>query len=94
MFSPCQGRRKPEGKSIAIELQDTGKGTPAAVAEKIFLPFFTTKGKGKGSGLGLAVSKRIVEEHGGTIEFANNSSGGVTLMIILPVIAENRGAAS
>ena len=92
MFSPCQGRRKPEGKSIAIELQDTGKGIPAAVAEKIFLPFFTTKGKG--SGLGLAVSKRIVEEHGGSIQFANNSSGGVTFTIILPVIAKNRGVAA
>jgi signal transduction histidine kinase len=79
-----------EGKSIAIELHDTGKGIPAAVAEKIFLPFFTTKGKGKGSGLGLAVSKRIIEEHGGTIEFANNSSGGVTFTITLPVIAKNR----
>jgi signal transduction histidine kinase len=83
-----------EGKSIAIEFQDTGKGIPAAVAEKIFLPFFTTKGKGKGSGLGLAVSKRIVEEHGGSIQFANNSSGGVTFTIILPVIAKNRGVAA
>jgi signal transduction histidine kinase len=79
-----------ERKAVAIELQDTGKGIPAAVAEKIFLPFFTTKGKGKGSGLGLAVSRRIVEEHGGTIGFANNSSGGVTFTITLPFMAENR----
>ena len=78
-----------EGKSAAIELHDTGKGIPPELREKIFLPFFTTKGKGKGSGLGLAVSKRIVEEHGGSIQFANNSSGGVTFTIMLPVQEED-----
>jgi signal transduction histidine kinase len=80
-----------EGKTVAIELHDTGKGIPPELAGKIFLPFFTTKGKGKGSGLGLAVSKRIVEEHGGSIRFANNSAGGATFTIILLVQAENRG---
>jgi signal transduction histidine kinase len=74
-----------EGKTVAIELQDTGKGIPPELTGKIFLPFFTTKGKGKGSGLGLAVSKRIVEEHGGSIQLANNSAGGATFTIILPV---------
>ncbi len=78
-----------EGKTVAIELHDTGKGIPPELAEKIFLPFFTTKGKGKGSGLGLAVSKRIVEEHGGSIQFANNSTGGVTFTIMLPVKADD-----
>jgi signal transduction histidine kinase len=82
-----------EGRNVAIELHDTGKGIPPELAGKIFLPFFTTKGTGKGSGLGLAVSKRIVEEHGGSIQFANNSSGGVTFTIMLPVKAEDdRGA--
>ena len=77
-----------ESKAVAIELHDTGKGIPPEVAGKIFQPFFTTKGKGKGSGLGLAVSKRIVEEHGGSIQFANNSDGGVTFTIVLPVNTE------
>ena len=80
-----------QGNSVAIELHDTGKGIPPELAEKIFLPFFTTKGKGKGSGLGLAVSRRIVEEHGGTIQFANNSDGGVTFTIILPANGEEEG---
>ena len=82
----CAGK---EGKTVAIELHDTGKGIPPELAEKIFLPFFTTKGKGKGSGLGLAVSKRIVEEHGGSIQFVNNSTGGVTFTIMLPVKADD-----
>jgi two-component system NtrC family sensor kinase len=80
-----------EGKTIAIKVQDTGKGIPSELKERIFQPFFTTKGKGKGTGLGLAVSKRIVEEHGGSIEVANNVSGGGAFTIILPVIADETG---
>lgn len=78
----------PDGnaKTVAIEISDTGKGIPAELMEKIFQPFFTTKGKG--TGLGLAVSKRIVEEHGGGIEVSNNDSAGVTFAITLPVKAE------
>ena len=76
-------------KTVAIEMCDTGKGIPAELMEKIFQPFFTTKGKG--TGLGLAVSKRIVEEHGGNISVSNNVSGGVTFAITLPVKAEDQG---
>jgi two-component system sensor histidine kinase AtoS len=71
---------------IVIELHDTGQGIPAELMEKIFQPFFTTKGKG--SGLGLAVSKRIVEEHGGSITAMNNASGGAAFRIVLPVKSE------
>ncbi len=86
-------RQNEKGRSVAIEVHNTGKGIPADVMEKIFQPFFTTKGKGKGTGLGLAVSKRIVEEHGGSIEVANAINGGVTVTIVLPVTAEGNGTA-
>ncbi len=86
-------RQNEKGRSVAIEVHNTGKGIPAGVMEKIFQPFFTTKGKGKGTGLGLAVSKRIVEEHGGSVEVANAVNGGVTVTIILPVTADGNGAA-
>jgi signal transduction histidine kinase len=75
-----------EAKTVVVVLRDTGKGIPAELMEKIFQPFFTTKGKG--TGLGLAVSKRIVEEHDGSIAVSNNVSGGVTFAITLPVKAE------
>jgi signal transduction histidine kinase len=75
-----------QARTVAIVLRDTGKGIPDELMEKIFQPFFTTKGKG--TGLGLAVSKRIVEEHGGSIAVSNNVSGGVTFAITLPVKAE------
>jgi transcriptional regulator with PAS, ATPase and Fis domain len=52
--------------------------------EKIFDPFYTTKDIGEGTGLGLAVSRRIVEEHGGAIEAENNESGGASFTIYLP----------
>jgi signal transduction histidine kinase len=77
-----------QAKTVAIVLRDTGKGIPVELMEKIFQPFFTTKGKG--TGLGLAVSKRIVEEHGGSIAVSNNVSGGVTFTVTLPVKAEDQ----
>jgi signal transduction histidine kinase len=77
---------------VAVDLRDTGKGIPAALMEKIFQPFFTTKGKG--TGLGLAVSKRIVEEHGGSIEVANRVSGGVAFTITFPLKMQDTGGAT
>lgn len=82
-----------EGGSVAIEVHNTGKGIPPEVMGKIFQPFFTTKGKGKGTGLGLAVSKRIVEEHSGTVAVANALSSGVTFTVILPAAADRSGEA-
>lgn len=81
-----------QAKTVAVVLRNTGKGIPTELMEKIFQPFFTTKGKG--TGLGLAVSKRIVEEHGGTIEAANNVSGGVAFTVTLPVKADEGGRAA
>lgn len=74
--------RKKDEESLEIEITDTGKGISAAVLANIFQPFMTTKSKG--SGLGLAISKRIIEEHRGTIEADSPSSGGARFVIILP----------
>jgi len=83
-----------QAKAVAIELGNTGKGIPPELLEKIFQPFFTTKGKGKGTGLGLAVSKRIVEGHGGTIEVRNNIPEGVTFTVLLPIGKQAEGTAA
>jgi PAS domain S-box-containing protein len=69
-------------KEAAIEILDTGKGIPPAVTARIFDSFFTTKEKG--TGLGLAVSKRIIEEHGGTITVSNRKEGGASFVLTLP----------
>ncbi len=73
-----------EGRWVGLTLRDTGVGIPPDVAHRIFDSFFTTKRRGKGTGLGLAVSKRIVEEHGGRITFDSCPDGGACFRILLP----------
>ncbi len=65
-----------------IEVEDTGPGIPTELQEKIFEPFFSTKGDG--TGLGLAIATRIVDKHGGHLEFDTEPGRGTVFRIILP----------
>ncbi|MFH7325801.1 ATP-binding protein [Desulfurivibrio sp. C05AmB] len=71
----------PDNK-VRVKVADTGKGMPAEVSASIFQPFYTTKPKG--NGLGLAISKRLVELHGGDIEVISSPGRGTTFIITLP----------
>jgi signal transduction histidine kinase len=71
-----------EGDFIWVAFSDTGGGIPAENLEKIFEPLFTTKPKG--IGLGLAISKRLVEENGGSIEVVSQPGLGATFTVKLP----------
>ena len=63
--------------------------------EKVYDPFFTTKGVGKGTGLGLSVSYGIIQEHRGSITVESEPGEGTTFRITLPAqAASNRAAAS
>jgi signal transduction histidine kinase len=76
---------------VTIRVEDTGDGIAPENLSKIFDPFFTTKGVGNGTGLGLAVTYGIVQEHGGTIEAANNDVGpGACFTITFPAAAKLR----
>ncbi|MDD1721009.1 MAG: ATP-binding protein, partial [Euryarchaeota archaeon] len=72
--------------AVAITVQDTGEGVPEDMKETLFSPLAT--GKAKGTGLGLAVVKRIVEAHGGTIEFESDEGKGTTFTVTLPQTAD------
>jgi two-component system nitrogen regulation sensor histidine kinase NtrY len=65
-----------------VVVADDGPGIPAAERDKLFLPYYSTKRRG--SGLGLAIVRRIVAEHGGSIEVADNTPRGTRFTIELP----------
>jgi two-component system sensor histidine kinase HydH len=67
---------------IEIEVADTGPGVPKAILPRLFEPFVSSKETGLG--LGLAISRRIVEDHGGTIGAANRAGGGAVFVVTLP----------
>jgi signal transduction histidine kinase len=68
---------------VEIAVADDGPGMPPDVQKKLFRPFFSTKGS-KGTGLGLSVTRKIVEEHGGTLSVASKVGKGTTFTIRLP----------
>jgi len=62
-------KTNPYNHLVEAILADTGTGIPKKNADRIFVPFFTTKKVGEGTGLGLAVSYAIIDKYGGTIRF-------------------------
>jgi len=73
-------RRAPH--RVVIEVADPGRGVPDADKEKLFLPYFSTKGRG--TGLGLAIVHRIVNDHDGRISVHDNHPRGTRFEIELP----------
>lgn len=69
--------------SVEIALGDTGCGMAPEVAQKIFEPFYTTKGK-NGSGIGLFLCRNIVKDHGGSLTVSSRPGEGSTFIIKLP----------
>jgi two-component system nitrogen regulation sensor histidine kinase NtrY len=67
---------------FAIKVADTGRGIPPAAKEKLFLPYFSTKGRG--TGLGLAIVHRIVADHHGSIRVEDNHPRGTVFTVELP----------
>ncbi|HTF66808.1 MAG TPA: ATP-binding protein, partial [Edaphobacter sp.] len=71
-----------EGLEVLISVSDTGVGLPAGRADEVFNAFFTTKPQG--SGMGLAISRSIVESHGGRLWATSHCGRGTTFHFTLP----------
>ncbi len=78
-----------QGRTICIEISDTGVGIPEKDIKKIFDPFFTTKDVGKGTGLGLSIVYNLVTQAGGDIEVESAVGKGTTFKITLPLRTES-----
>ncbi|HUI46709.1 MAG TPA: ATP-binding protein [Nitrospirota bacterium] len=88
----------PEGGSLSISVKqsdahvemcfaDSGRGIDPEVRDKVFDPFFSTKGPTKGTGLGLSICYSIIKDHGGTIEIDSEKDRGTRFIIKMPVEA-------
>lgn len=83
-FGRIQIETRVDGQQIVISVRDNGTGIPPDVLPRIFEPFFTTKSHGEGTGLGLPISRRIIEEHGGSLDVESHSGVGTVFVIRLP----------
>ncbi len=68
---------------VRLTVSDNGPGIPPADRDKLFMPYYSTKRRG--SGLGLAIVRRIIAEHGGSIEATDNTPTGTVFTVELPV---------
>jgi len=76
-----------QGQFACLTVVDTGSGIPAAIRDRIFEPFFTSKESGKGTGLGLASVHGIVHQHEGWIEVETAEGQGTAFRVFLPLLS-------
>jgi len=69
---------------VELAVSDDGAGLSDEASARLFEPFFTTKEPGRGTGLGLAVSARLIEGMGGTIEVEPGVQTGASFRLLLP----------
>ena len=79
------GLQESDVHAVVMTFTDTGVGIAPADMPKVMEPFFTTKPEGQGTGLGLSICRRIVHEHGGTMELRSTLGQGTTICLALPI---------
>lgn len=82
-ISACPLTEPGDGDFLQLRFADTGPGIPPEDREKVFAPFYSTKATG--FGLGLAITKKIVEDHGGRVYVSGGASPGTLLVLELPL---------
>ncbi len=83
----ARGRERRGQYGLELAVRDVGCGIAAEVLPHIFEPFFTTKPAGRGTGLGLAMSRKIIADHGGTLD-VETGADGTTVRLWLPPVDE------
>ena len=78
--------RQSDDGQVEVLVSDNGCGFSTGLEHKIFEPFFTTKPQGLG--MGLAISRTMIEAHGGRLAARRNEHGGATFVFTLPLEAE------
>ncbi len=73
---------------VEISVRDNGTGIQSEHLDRIFDPYFTTKGVGEGTGLGLAICYKIVQSHGGFLEVVSKPGQGTEFHVLLPMRQE------
>ena len=76
------------GTEVWVRVLDNGPGIDADTQRKVFDPFYTTKASG--TGLGLALSKKIVDAHGGTMELDSSPDSGTEFVLSFPKQGQSR----
>jgi signal transduction histidine kinase len=74
---------------LSLAFTDSGVGVEKEKLDKVFEPFFTTKSRGLG--LGLALTRKVIEEHGGKVQFDSSPGKGSVVTLHFPLEEEQRG---
>jgi PAS domain S-box-containing protein len=82
------------GEYVVVRVEDTGKGIPPEIIDRVLEPFFTTKDVGRGTGLGLSIVYGFARQSGGTLRIYSEVDRGTTMELWLPRAAEEAPASS
>lgn len=81
-------RTRLEGDRCVVTVTDTGQGVPEDELERIFEPFYRLDTNREGSGIGLAITARVMDQVGGSVEASNTSDGGLAVALTMPLVHE------